>query len=150
MSIPAFCQEYSLVFGVGAMFPILAQHSLGGSGFAQQSAQTAGLLGRRLPFWAGLLAVVLLAMVGLSLKVISKRAACNQISLLGAAWIWHKGSLAYYKWFAFQFWRFVYVQQEVGKLAQSALEFPPMQKGASFNLEVIKEQLAKKMAAQNQ
>jgi hypothetical protein len=25
-----------------------------------------------------------------------------------------------------------------------------MQKGASFNLEVIKEQLAKKMAAQNQ
>jgi hypothetical protein len=44
----------------------------------------------------------------------------------------------------------VYVQQEVGKLAQSALEFPPMQKGASFNLEVIKQQLDKKMAAQNQ
>jgi arylsulfatase A-like enzyme len=61
-----------------------------------------------------------------------------------------KGSLAYYNWFAYQFWRFVDVQQEVGKLAQSALEFPPMQKGASFNLEAIKEQLAKKMAAQNQ
>ena len=61
-----------------------------------------------------------------------------------------KGSVAFYNWFAYQFWRFVYVQQEVGKLAQSALEFPPMQKGASFNLEVIKEQLAKKMAAQNQ
>jgi len=61
-----------------------------------------------------------------------------------------KGSLAYYNWFAYQFWRFVYVQQEVGKLAQSALEFPPMQKGASFNLEVIKQQLDKKMAAQNQ
>ena len=61
-----------------------------------------------------------------------------------------KGSLAYYNWFAYQFWRFVYVQQEVGKLAQTALEFPPMQKGASFNLEVIKEQIAKKMAAQNQ
>jgi len=61
-----------------------------------------------------------------------------------------KGSLAYYNWFAYQFWRFVYVQQVVGTLAQSALEFPPMQKGASFNLEVIKEQLAKKMAAQNQ
>ncbi len=60
------------------------------------------------------------------------------------------GSLAFYNWFAYQFWRFVYVQQEVGKLAQTALEFPPMQKGASFNLEVIKEQLAKKMAAQNQ
>jgi arylsulfatase len=38
----------------------------------------------------------------------------------------------------------------VAKLAQTALEFPPMQKGASFNLEVIKEQIAKKMAAQNQ
>ena len=61
-----------------------------------------------------------------------------------------KGSLAFYNWFAFEFWRFVFVQQEVGKLAQTALEFPPMQKGASFNLEVIKEQLAKKMAAQNQ
>ncbi len=60
------------------------------------------------------------------------------------------GSLAFYNWFAFEFWRFVFVQQEVGKLAQTALEFPPMQKGASFNLEVIKEQLAKKMAAQNQ
>jgi arylsulfatase A-like enzyme len=61
-----------------------------------------------------------------------------------------KGSLAFYNWFAYQFWRFVYVQQVVGQLAQTALEFPPMQKGASFNLEVIKEQLAKKMAAQNQ
>jgi arylsulfatase len=61
-----------------------------------------------------------------------------------------KGSLAFYNWFAYQFWRFVYVQQVVGQLAQTALEFPPMQKGASFNLEVIKEQIAKKMAAQNQ
>jgi arylsulfatase len=60
------------------------------------------------------------------------------------------GSIAYYNWFAFEFWRFVYVQQEVGKLAQTALEFPPMQKGASFNLEAIKEQLAKKMSAQSQ
>jgi arylsulfatase len=61
-----------------------------------------------------------------------------------------KGSLAYYNWFAYQFWRFVYVQQQVANLAQTALEFPPMQKGASFNLEVIKEQIARKMAAQNQ
>ena len=61
-----------------------------------------------------------------------------------------KGSLAFYNWFAYQFWRFVYVQQVVGQLAQTAIEFPPMQKGASFNLEVIKEQIAKKMAAQNQ
>jgi arylsulfatase A-like enzyme len=37
-----------------------------------------------------------------------------------------------------EFWRFVYVQQEVTKLAQSAIEFPPMQKPASFNLEAVK------------
>ena len=33
-----------------------------------------------------------------------------------------------------EFWRFVYVQQKVGELAQTAIEFPPMQKAASFNL----------------
>ena len=57
------------------------------------------------------------------------------------------GSLAYYNWFAIEFWRFVLVQQEVGKLAQTALEFPPMQKGASFNLEAVKEQIDKAMQA---
>jgi arylsulfatase len=51
------------------------------------------------------------------------------------------GSLNYYNWFAYEFWRFVYVQQEVAKLAQTAIEFPPMQKGASFNLEAVKEQI---------
>jgi len=54
-----------------------------------------------------------------------------------------KGSLAFYNWFAFEFWRFQFVQQEVGKLAQTAIEFPPMQKGASFNLEAVKEQIEK-------
>ncbi|HTU25084.1 MAG TPA: arylsulfatase [Pirellulales bacterium] len=53
------------------------------------------------------------------------------------------GSLNYYHWFVYQFWRFVYVQQEVAKLAESAIEFPPMQKGASFNLEAVKQQLEK-------
>ena len=53
------------------------------------------------------------------------------------------GSLNYYNWFAYEFWRFVYVQQEVAKLAQTAIEFPPMQKGASFNLEAVKEQIQK-------
>ena len=60
------------------------------------------------------------------------------------------GSISYYDWFVYEFWRFVAVQQEVAKLAQSAIEFPPMQKGASFNLEAIKEQLQKKMSAQAQ
>jgi arylsulfatase A-like enzyme len=59
-----------------------------------------------------------------------------------------KGSLAYYNWFVYEFWRFVFVQQEVGKLAQTALEFPPMQKGASFNLEAVKQQIDKAMQSQ--
>jgi arylsulfatase A-like enzyme len=52
-----------------------------------------------------------------------------------------KGSLAFYNWFAYEFWRFVNVQREVAKLAQTAIEFPPMQKGASFNLEAVKAQI---------
>jgi arylsulfatase A-like enzyme len=52
-----------------------------------------------------------------------------------------KGSINYYNWFAYEFWRFQFVQQEVGKLAQTAIEFPPMQKGASFNLEAVKAQI---------
>jgi arylsulfatase A-like enzyme len=56
------------------------------------------------------------------------------------------GSQEYFSWFQYEFWRFVFVQQEVGKLAMSALEYPPMQKGASFNLDALKAELAKKMA----
>jgi arylsulfatase A-like enzyme len=57
------------------------------------------------------------------------------------------GSLAYYNWFAFEFWRFQFVQKEIGKLAQTAIEYPPMQKGASFNLEAVKAQIEKAIAA---
>jgi arylsulfatase len=53
------------------------------------------------------------------------------------------GSLAYYNWFAYEFWRFVFVQQEVAKLAKTAIDYPPMQKGASFNLEAVKNQIDK-------
>lgn len=52
-----------------------------------------------------------------------------------------RGSLAFYNWFAYEFWRFQFAQQQVGKLAQTAIEFPPMQKGASFNLEAVKQQI---------
>ena len=58
------------------------------------------------------------------------------------------GSISYYNWFVYEFWRFVYVQKEVAKAAQTFLEFPPMQKGASFNLEQLKQELEKRMAAQ--
>jgi arylsulfatase A-like enzyme len=57
------------------------------------------------------------------------------------------GSIAYYNWFAYEFWRFVFVKQEVGKYAQTFIDYPPMQKGASFNLERLKEELEKKMEA---
>jgi arylsulfatase len=57
------------------------------------------------------------------------------------------GSLNYYNWFAYEFWRFAFVQKEVAKAAQTMVEFPPMQKGASFNLEQLKDELAKKAAA---
>jgi arylsulfatase A-like enzyme len=57
------------------------------------------------------------------------------------------GSLNYYSFFAYNFWRFVLVQEVVAKAAESAIEFPPMQKGASFNLEAVKEQIQKAVAA---
>jgi arylsulfatase len=56
-----------------------------------------------------------------------------------------QGSQAYFDWFKYEFWRFVFVQQQVAKLAQTAIEYPPMQRGASFNLEALKAELAKKM-----
>jgi hypothetical protein len=31
------------------------------------------------------------------------------------------------------------VKQEIGRYAQTFLDFPPMQKGASFNLEALRE-----------
>lgn len=42
------------------------------------------------------------------------------------------------EFYAREFWRFVMVQEYVGKLAATALEFPPMQAPATFNLEAIK------------
>ena len=40
-----------------------------------------------------------------------------------------------------EFWRFVFLQQEVAKYAQTFIAFPPMQRGASFNLEAVKAQI---------
>jgi arylsulfatase len=48
-------------------------------------------------------------------------------------------------WFKYQFWRFVFVQQEVAKFAKTFLEFPPLQKGASFNMDAIKAQIQEKL-----
>jgi arylsulfatase len=57
------------------------------------------------------------------------------------------GSLQYANWFTYQFWRFVFVQQEVAKYAQTFIDYPPMQKGASFNMEGVKEQILKAIAS---
>ena len=46
-----------------------------------------------------------------------------------------------YEFFVHEFWRFVYVQKEVGEYAQTFIELPPMQKGASFNMEAVKQQI---------
>jgi hypothetical protein len=40
------------------------------------------------------------------------------------------------------------VQEIVGQYAQTFIAFPPMQKGASFNMDQVKQELEKKMAAQ--
>ena len=40
-----------------------------------------------------------------------------------------------------EFWRFVSVQQTVAELAKTAIDFPPMQAPASFNLDEIKRKI---------
>jgi arylsulfatase A-like enzyme len=56
------------------------------------------------------------------------------------------GAQQYFDWFKYQFWRFVFVQQIVGKELQTFLEYPPMQRGASFNLDAVKAEMATRMA----
>jgi len=56
------------------------------------------------------------------------------------------GAQQYFDWFKYQFWRFVFVQQTVGKELQTFLDYPPMQRGASFNLEAVKAEMGKRMA----
>jgi len=56
------------------------------------------------------------------------------------------GAQQYFDWFKYEFWRFVFVQQLVGKEIQTFLDFPPMQRGASFNLDAVKAEMGKRMA----
>ena len=55
------------------------------------------------------------------------------------------GSLAYYNWFVYEFWRFVFAQKEVGKVAETFVAYPPMQPGASFNMEQVKQAIMQKI-----
>src|SRR4249919_2328029 len=43
--------------------------------------------------------------------------------------------------YAREFWRFVLVQQKVAALAETAINYPPMQAPASFNLEAVKRKV---------
>ena len=55
---------------------------------------------------------------------------------------WNDGAPAYVNdFFAREFWRFVMVQQYVAKLAMTAIDYPPMQDPASFNLEEVKKKI---------
>src|SRR5215813_9281957 len=58
----------------------------------------------------------------------------------------NNGSFGYGNdFFAREFWRFVMVQQYVGNLAKTAIEYPPMQSPASFNLEAVKQKVEEAM-----
>jgi arylsulfatase A-like enzyme len=46
-----------------------------------------------------------------------------------------------------EFWRFVMVQKKVAELAETAVEFPPMQAPAAFNLEAVKREIQEKLKA---
>jgi arylsulfatase A-like enzyme len=46
-----------------------------------------------------------------------------------------------------EFWRFVVVQKAVFELAQTAIDYPPMQAPATFNLDAVKKQIEEMMKA---
>jgi arylsulfatase A-like enzyme len=56
------------------------------------------------------------------------------------------GSYEYFNWFIYEFWRFVLVQQLIAKEIPTFMAFPPMQKGASFNLDAVKAEMAARQA----
>jgi len=66
---------------------------------------------------------------------------------------WQEGNTGSFEYlgqyFMYNFWRFVFVQQQVAKLAMTAIEYPPMQRGASFNLDAVKAQIEEAMKKQN-
>jgi len=57
------------------------------------------------------------------------------------------GSLMYANWYAYEFWRYVFVQEVVAKAAETFIDYPPMQHGASFNLDSVKQQVQRAIQA---
>jgi arylsulfatase len=58
--------------------------------------------------------------------------------------------LSFEHFYGREFWRFVFLQQEVAKLAKTAIAYPPMQTSASFNLDAVKKKIAESMAGHGQ
>jgi arylsulfatase len=56
-------------------------------------------------------------------------------------------SLEQVSWFKYEFWRFVFVQQEMARFGATFVEFPPLQRPASFNLDAVKEQVIRAVQA---
>ena len=48
--------------------------------------------------------------------------------------------------YLYEFWRFVYVQQQVATFAQTFIDFPPQQTPASFNVDQIVTQVKEQIA----
>jgi arylsulfatase len=46
-----------------------------------------------------------------------------------------------------EFWRFVVVQKAVAQLALTAIDYPPMQDPASFNLDAVKKKIEEMIKA---
>jgi len=49
------------------------------------------------------------------------------------------------EFYAREFWRFVLVQQTVAELASTAIDYPPMQAPATFNLDSVKKEIEEKV-----
>jgi arylsulfatase A-like enzyme len=64
--------------------------------------------------------------------------------------IW-KGNMgsAYYMpdFYIHEFWRFVFLQQKIAEFAPTFVEYPPMQRGASFNLDAVKAEIQERIRA---
>jgi hypothetical protein len=62
-----------------------------------------------------------------------------------------KGNIGSYHYmpdfYLHEFWRFVFLQQKVGEYAQIFIDYPPMQRGASFNLEAVKAEIDTRIKA---
>ena len=52
-----------------------------------------------------------------------------------------------FDFYGHEFWRFVYVQQEVAALGETFVQFPPMQAPASFNLANVRDQILEAIKA---